>query len=97
MYNIANSNKIMNYIDKAMGLYDTINMRKERRILWMKTIEISYNPYKITAQMFIDGIDKCQNSNYDKFKEFQMLKSSFLNSDADFNAAFRNFGLASDS
>lgn len=36
----------------------------------MKTIEISYNPYKMITKMLIDGIDVCQNDSYDKFKEF---------------------------
>ena len=36
----------------------------------MKTIEISYNPYKMVTKMLIDGIDVCQNDSYDKFKEF---------------------------
>ena len=36
----------------------------------MKVIEISYNPYKMTTKMLIDGIDVCQNNSYDKFKEF---------------------------
>ena len=36
----------------------------------MKTIEISYNPYKMETKMLIDGIDVCQNDSYDKFKEF---------------------------
>ena len=36
----------------------------------MKTIEISYNPYKMITTMLIDGIDVCKDSHYDKFKEF---------------------------
>jgi hypothetical protein len=36
----------------------------------MKQISISYNPYKMTTKMLIDGIDVCQNDSYDKFKEF---------------------------
>lgn len=36
----------------------------------MKTIEISYNPYKMITKMLIDGIDVCQNDTYNKFKEF---------------------------
>lgn len=36
----------------------------------MKVIEISYNPYKMTTKMLIDGIDVCQNDSYDTFKEF---------------------------
>lgn len=36
----------------------------------MKTIEISYNPYKMITKMLIDGIDVCQKDSYDKFKEF---------------------------
>ena len=36
----------------------------------MKTLEISYNPYKMTTTMLIDGVDVCKDSHYDKFKEF---------------------------
>lgn len=36
----------------------------------MKTLEISYNPYKMITTMLIDGIDVCKDSHYDKFKEF---------------------------
>ena len=36
----------------------------------MKTIEISYNPYKMATKMLIDGIDVCENGSYNKFKEF---------------------------
>lgn len=36
----------------------------------MKTIEISYNPYKMVTKMLINKIDVCQNRSYEKFKEF---------------------------
>ena len=36
----------------------------------MKTIEISYNPYKMITHILIDKIDVCQNESYEKFKEF---------------------------
>ncbi len=36
----------------------------------MKTLEISYNPYKMITTMLIDGVDVCKDSHYDKFKEF---------------------------
>ena len=36
----------------------------------MKTVEISYNPYKMETHMFIDNIDVCRNDIYEKFKEF---------------------------
>ena len=36
----------------------------------MKTLEISYNPYKMITTMLIDGIDVCKDNHYDKFKEF---------------------------
>lgn len=36
----------------------------------MKTIEISYNPYKMITRILIDKIDVCKNDSYDKFKEF---------------------------
>ena len=36
----------------------------------MKTIEISYNPYKMKTKMYIDKIDVCQNRSYEKFKGF---------------------------
>lgn len=36
----------------------------------MKTLEISYNPYKMITKMFIDGIDVCERNCYDKFSEF---------------------------
>lgn len=36
----------------------------------MKTLEISYNPYKMETKMIIDGIDVCQDNHYDKFQEF---------------------------
>lgn len=36
----------------------------------MKTVEISYNPYKMTTKMFIDEIDVCEDSRYSDFKEF---------------------------
>jgi len=36
----------------------------------MKTIEISYNPYRMITKILIDGIDVCQNDSYNKFKEF---------------------------
>lgn len=35
----------------------------------MKTVEIIYNPYKMTTKMLIDGIDVCRDNNYE-FKEF---------------------------
>lgn len=36
----------------------------------MKTLEISYNPYKMITTMLIDGVDVCEDNHYDKFKEF---------------------------
>lgn len=36
----------------------------------MKTIEITYNPYKLITKMLIDGFDVCQNKYYVKFKNF---------------------------
>lgn len=36
----------------------------------MKTIEISYNPYKMITHILIDKIDVCQNDSYEKFREF---------------------------
>lgn len=36
----------------------------------MKTIEISYNPYKMITEMFINQVDVCQNQSYEKFKDF---------------------------
>lgn len=36
----------------------------------MKTIEISYNPYKMVTKMLINKVDVCQNRSYEKFKEF---------------------------
>lgn len=36
----------------------------------MKTLEISYNPYKMITTMLIDGVDVCKDNHYDKFKEF---------------------------
>mgnify|MGYP000268962371 CR=1 FL=1 len=36
----------------------------------MKTIEISYNPYKMITRMLIDKVDVCKMNSYDKFKEF---------------------------
>lgn len=36
----------------------------------MKTLEISYNPYKMITTMLIDGIDVCKDNHYDKFREF---------------------------
>lgn len=36
----------------------------------MKTIEISYNPYKMITHIFIDRVDVCKNDSYNKFKEF---------------------------
>lgn len=36
----------------------------------MKTIEISYNPYKMFTRILIDKVDVCKNDSYDKFKEF---------------------------
>lgn len=36
----------------------------------MKTVEISYNPYKMVTEMRIDGIDVCKNVIFTKFKEF---------------------------
>lgn len=36
----------------------------------MKTVEIIYNPYKMTTKMLIDGFDVCRDNNYDRFKEF---------------------------
>lgn len=36
----------------------------------MKKVEISYNPYKMTTKLVIDGIDVCQSPNYQRFKEF---------------------------
>lgn len=36
----------------------------------MKTIEISYNPYKMLTRMTVDGIDVLQHNSYKKFKGF---------------------------
>lgn len=36
----------------------------------MKTIEISYNPYKMVTKMLINQVDVCQNQSYEKFKDF---------------------------
>lgn len=36
----------------------------------MKTIEISYNPYKMITRMFVDEVDVCQDDSYEKFREF---------------------------
>mgnify|MGYP006967455704 CR=1 FL=1 len=36
----------------------------------MKTIEISYNPYKMVTHILIDKIDVCKNDSYEKFREF---------------------------
>jgi len=36
----------------------------------MKTVEISYNPYKMKTKMYIDGKDVCTNRNYEKIKDF---------------------------
>ena len=36
----------------------------------MKTIEISYNPYRMTTKMLINKVDVCQHCSYEKFKEF---------------------------
>ena len=41
----------------------------------MKTIEISYNPYKMKTKMYIDKIDVCKNRSYEKFKGFIEDKS----------------------
>ena len=35
-----------------------------------KTIEISYNPYKIDTKMSIDGVNVCQDRSYERFKKF---------------------------
>jgi GTPase SAR1 family protein len=44
--------------------------KMERRLVMMKTVKISYNPYKMKTEMIIDDIDVCQNDSYSKFKEF---------------------------
>lgn len=36
----------------------------------MKKVEISYNPYKMTTIVMIDGVDVCKDGHYDKFREF---------------------------
>ena len=36
----------------------------------MKTIEISYNPYKMVTKMLINQVDVCRNQSYEKFKDF---------------------------
>ncbi len=36
----------------------------------MKTIEISYNPYKMITKMLINKVDVCQNRSYEKIEEF---------------------------
>lgn len=36
----------------------------------MKTIEISYNPYKMITKMLINQVDVCRNQSYEKFKDF---------------------------
>ena len=36
----------------------------------MKTIEISYNPYKMVMKMLINQVDVCRNQSYEKFKDF---------------------------
>jgi hypothetical protein len=36
----------------------------------MKKVEISYNPYKMTTTMTVEGIDVCKHPCYDGFKEF---------------------------
>lgn len=36
----------------------------------MKTVEISYNPYKMITKMLIDGIDVCTRDSYVQFKDF---------------------------
>ena len=36
----------------------------------MKTLKISYNPYKMETSIQIDKIDVCKDKHYDKFKEF---------------------------
>lgn len=36
----------------------------------MKTVEISYNPYKMITKMLIDGIDVCTHDSYVQFKDF---------------------------
>lgn len=36
----------------------------------MKKVEISYNPYKMTTTMSIDGVDVCKDRHYEKFREF---------------------------
>lgn len=36
----------------------------------MKDIEMTYSPYKMETTLFIDGINVCEDHNYNKFKEF---------------------------
>lgn len=36
----------------------------------MKTLEISYNPYKMTTTMLIDGVDVCNDGHYEKISTF---------------------------
>lgn len=36
----------------------------------MKTLEISYNPYKMITTMLIDGVNVCKDNHYDKFRDF---------------------------
>lgn len=45
-------------------------MIKVRRKQQMKTIEISYNPYKMTTKMLVNKVDVCEQSSYEKFKDF---------------------------
>lgn len=36
----------------------------------MKTIDISYNPYKMETHILVDGVNVCENDSYEKFREF---------------------------
>lgn len=36
----------------------------------MKTIEITYDPYRMLTEVFINKVDVCQNRSYEKFKGF---------------------------
>ncbi len=36
----------------------------------MKTLKISYNPYKMSTAVHINGVDVCELTGYDKFSEF---------------------------
>ena len=56
----------------------------------MKTIEISYNPYKMITRILIDKVDVCKNDSYDKFKEFIHLVVGELTNFSNNVACFDN-------